>query len=55
MVGLLVRCGHAGPLTYVLASLAFTLVAYFETVAEYANNSQNLREQEALELRRRLE
>lgn len=48
LIWLLLERGHYGPLTFLLASLAFTLLAYIDTVVEYADYTQNLREQEAL-------
>ena len=49
LVWLFIRWAHYGPAAYVVASLAFTLVAYLETIIEYSDHSQNLREKEALE------
>lgn len=49
LISLLIRWGHYGLTAYTVASLAFTLVAYIETLIEYSDHSQNLREREALE------
>lgn len=48
LMALFTYWAHFGPLAYVLASVAFTVVAFFETLFEYSDYSKDLREQQAL-------